>query len=229
MPTNQLAKSFAKFGIDPVGARAALRDFAEAAIAAGDSYTCGVHDFGVFFVRTQAQRWISYDDDVWKVDEHTVLKLRPPPASTTKLTESDHVEFRIEQTYASTDSYEIKSTSRAANFAIVTPTARAGESWKLWRHKWQGQNTLILARSTYSDAVLKAMDAPLFNVTTGDFEGIRLGPQLNPVNGSDSSGQSVGNPRIFAEVDAGGLKESVDATFGKEVVAWFRQRAYDFA
>jgi len=229
MATNNLALALIRYGIDPTGARAALREFHQSLIAAGPGASCGVHDVGVFFTQQQAARFIMRDDQVFSVPSRLVVKLRPSGQDATLLTESPLVRISIQISNATYYDWQFDSTSRSNRFSVVLPTDLVGDVWHFVRVVVDGTRSYVLCKNSFTGALDAGEDLqtdgpgglPVF---------FRWTARLNnrPFKTGTGNPGVVGRQftaRVADDTATGNAYTGDD--HGREALAWFRQRAID--
>lgn len=232
MSTNPLEQAMIRRGIAMPALRDGLKKFRTDLIANGVGATTGVHDFGVFYVHRNVQRYVVRDGKVFDVPQRDVVKLRPEKANVTQLTESDDVRIEMPIDFGSgSNLWRWKSTSRANQFLVTAPSQYLNDPFDLVRDFNNGEQTYVLVLGTEPDATVTSVeqitvngagDAPLAIRFTKTLKALREAPLT-------SGDTPTGQPKFEAEVDAGGLKLLTDATYGREVKAWCRQRAIDIS
>lgn len=215
-----------------VALRTTLRKTHDEMIAAGPGARLGVRDFGVFYVQRMSQRYVVRDGKVFEVPERDVLKLRPPGADPTELTEVD--DLRINQDIdfgAGSIPWNFKSTSRANRFEVVLPNTYAGNAYDFVRDPFQNETSYVLAKSTLSDTDLSNTQGIFHVVSTDEVLAIRYSKSLRSVTQQAPGGEwgELGNMTFSADLPTVGFKSLADPTYYRLVLAWFRQRAIDIA
>ena len=216
-------------GIQMVPFRKTLREAASAMIDDGIQATAGIHDFGVFYVIENKERFVVRGNEVWKVPGRKVLKLRPSKQDSTKLSTTSQVNIAFKHVYTADLDFAFNATDRSGDFSLTTPTNRNSETWKLNRHTINGKPSYVFALDSLSETQRKAITAPIFNLQD-QLIGVRIEHSLTSFyEAVNSLGYSVGNLTVSAVVTAGGTFNVNDATHGSEVIAQFRSCAVNFS
>lgn len=213
--------------------RLALREFRDNQVALGDGTSCGVHEFGVFYVRTEKKRFVVREEKVFEVPSRLVMKLRPEKNDVTELTTSSLVKFTIDFFPGTAAQHIFESTARGS-FTLTTPTqSPTNNPFDFVRQKVGKKTTYILASSAMTDAQITAVDGMLWDVGSPyRLKAVRFEDDLRAIRPGMSSGSFVPLPdTVNAESNVAGvgLTDIDDATDGAEALSWFRQRAVDIA
>lgn len=227
---NHLTQNWINYGLSPVTSRKALREAVAALKTDPPGSSFGVHGVGVFHRVDTAERFYVRDGVVYRRDAATSVHLRPPKVGATLLAESVDVRLSFSHVGNFGTPWELKSTSKAGNFVVQTPSARANETWKLYVGQAEGRRCYWVAHSTLSEAQISSVDG-IYASDSSTLECLRLHFNLEGVWSTSSiEAAHFEDFEVSAAVDDGsGLKTSDDASYGKEALAHVRARALNFA
>jgi len=230
LATNALALSAIHVGVDPTALRLLLRQFHSELVAAGVGSTCGVHDFGVFYVHENARRFVVRDERVFDVPSRLVVKLRPSRADVDELDESPIVRIFFSISGIGED-WQFESVSRSDRFRVVLPIAHEDEQYDFCRVNHHGTTRYLLVRSDYTGLIADDSDFVYSNVDTSvvfarwsrdlDSFPAELIGQVEQIVFQEFTA------RVANDTAWGDVYGSDDNA--REALAWFRQRAIDIA
>lgn len=229
MGTNQLAMLAIRRGIDPTPLRDVFRQLRIDMIAGGPGTSIGIEGFGVFFVQHSPERFVMRDGLVFKIPERDEIKLRPSKATVELLAESEMVELATVLQGPIDPAWVWQSTSRASRFTLVLPLAFAGLTYEWVRIKMDGQRRYCMVEEGFLPTGLDLGHD--MQVAGGDHIGmLRFTAMLDNDPGTFGAMFGMVVDKFFTASLAGTSAPTyllADPLHGKEVLAWWRQRAVD--
>lgn len=227
---NHITERWINYGIAPTAARLCWREAFEALKADGPSASFGIDSVGVFFRHEAPERYVNRSNGVYRRDATTEIRFRPQKVGATLLDESADVRISFDHVGNFGTPWLLKSTSKAGDFNLETPSGRNGETWKFYRGLAEGRTCYWIAHDTLSEAQIVAVDGQ-YASDSSTLEALRLTYDLEAV--WQTSSTETGHFENFhwqaAADDASGLQSIDDVTYGSEVRAHVRFRALKFA